>query len=113
MKAKTSELQGRALNWAVAHCEGLSPFSSKAGTYFQLPNYLSDWSQSGPIIERENLEIKSGNPIYFPKGNEKGEYFEPLWLSGKQCGSTPILAALRCYIAIKLGDEVEIPDELA
>jgi hypothetical protein len=27
-------------------------------------------------------------------------------------GHTPLIAAMRCYVASKLGDEVEIPDEL-
>jgi hypothetical protein len=27
-------------------------------------------------------------------------------------GSTPLIAAMRCYVASKLGDEVEIPKEL-
>jgi hypothetical protein len=27
-------------------------------------------------------------------------------------GPTPLIAAMRCYVASKLGDEVEIPSEL-
>jgi len=27
-------------------------------------------------------------------------------------GDTPLIAAMRCYVASKLGDEVEIPEEL-
>ncbi len=27
-------------------------------------------------------------------------------------GSTPLIAAMRCYVASKLGEEVEVPDEL-
>jgi len=26
-------------------------------------------------------------------------------------GSTPLIAAMRCYVASKLGDEVELPEE--
>jgi len=29
-----------------------------------------------------------------------------------ECGPTPLIAAMRCYVASKLGDEVEIPEEL-
>jgi hypothetical protein len=29
-----------------------------------------------------------------------------------QSGPTPLTAAMRCYVASKLGDEVEVPDEL-
>jgi hypothetical protein len=27
-------------------------------------------------------------------------------------GPTPLIAAMRCYVASKLGDEIEIPEEL-
>lgn len=27
-------------------------------------------------------------------------------------GPTPLIAAMRCFVASKLGDEVEVPDEL-
>jgi hypothetical protein len=30
----------------------------------------------------------------------------------KGYGHTPLIAAMRCYVASKLGDEVEIPQEL-
>ena len=31
---------------------------------------------------------------------------------GEESGSTPLIAAMRCYVASKLGDEVEVPEEL-
>jgi hypothetical protein len=105
MKIKTSELQGAALDWAVAKAMG--EYKPTA-----VPNYSTDWAQGGPIIERENIEIKKGNPLYFPQGNEKGDYYEDLWIAGKMHGPTPLIAAMRCYVASKLGDEVEVPDEL-
>ena len=121
---KTSELTGAQLDWAVAKCEdgvnidasGLpwlpdeSPNEHGEAVWFK-PS--TDWAQGGPIIEREEIEIRKGNPLYFPKGNELGEYYEPLWLAGKQHGQTPLIAAMRCYVASKLGDEVEIPEELS
>ena len=33
----------------------------------------------------------------------------PLW---QEHGPTPLIAAMRCYVASKLGDEVDVPDEL-
>jgi hypothetical protein len=30
----------------------------------------------------------------------------------RQHGPTPLIAAMRCYVASKLGDAVEIPEEL-
>jgi hypothetical protein len=114
---KTSELQGAALDWAVAKCEGRDiefddpsdPWLTLDGIAYQpLHSYTpsTDWAQGGPIIEREGIEVKKGNPLYFPQGNEKGDYYEDLWLAGKMHGPTPLIAAMRCYVASKLGEEL-------
>ena len=126
MLTKTNELTGPALDWAVAKCEGdevryeggcirpaLSQFVDD--DWYQ-PS--TDWDQGGPIIEREKIDVARGNDIYFPSGNEKGDFYEPLWVaSGKEIrqrihGPTPLIAAMRCYVASKLGDIVDVPEEL-
>jgi hypothetical protein len=113
MKIKTSELTGPALDWAVAKSEGCPVHSPDWNNRFiDAYGYSNDWSKGGPIIEREGIEISKGNPLYFPQGNEHGDHYEPLWLAGKQHGPTPLIAAMRCYVASKLSDEVEIPEEL-
>jgi hypothetical protein len=110
MKIKTSELEGAALDYAVALAEGNAPEP-------WLSKYSSEWAWGGPIIEWELIEIVRGNDVYFPKGNEDGDLYEQLWLAsingmdGKMHGRTPLQAAMRCYVASKLGDEVEIPEE--
>lgn len=124
---KTSKLIGPALDWAAAKCDPnsdplirLHQNSQGATVYFHeglrnagVPYRPStDWAQGGPIIEREKIELRRGNPLYFPQGNEHGDYYEPLWIAGKQHGTTPLVAAMRCYVASQLGDEVEIPEEL-
>ena len=118
MKIKTSELNGLALDWAVAKCESVNAeafrlyYRDAEGDGNLEFHYSTNWAQGGPIIERENIEMKKGNPLYFPKGNEKGEHYENLWIAGKMNGPTPLIAAMRCYVASKLGDEVVVPDEL-
>ena len=119
---KTSELTGAALDWAVAKCEGLLKDSggnlelfgaelkthpSTLGTVFA-PS--TDWAQGGPIIEREGITLICWtNP---------GQWGARLWLEldGRESvvfsGTTPLIAAMRCYVASKLGDEVEAPNEL-
>ena len=94
------------------------------GMFIQrIPSYSTDWSHGGPIIEREGIEVVRGNDLYFPKGNEKGDHYELLWLATLPLmdlpqgyrfhGPTPLISAMRCFVASKLGDEVEIPNELA
>jgi len=117
---KTSELSGRLLDWAVAICEGWTySHDFKYGDmYFppklyegvvthweeRPPIYSSSWAQGGPIIEREKIQIG-----YFPDGwraqNWQGKH-------NTQCGHTPLIAAMRCYVASKFGDEIEVPKEL-
>ena len=99
---KTSELNGAALDWAVAHCieKGFAKFV--AAGYRFCPS--TDWSQGGPIIERECIELLCESPGFrWVAMPQKG----PEWR-----GLTPLIAAMRCYVASKMGDEIEIPNEL-
>jgi len=122
---RTSELTGPALDWAVAKCEelpvkisqtGFLIYSDKSvltGPNGRVYSPSTNWLQGGPIIERERIEIKRGNPLYFPKDTvEINDYYELLWLADKHYGPTPLIAAMRCFVASKLGNEVEIPEEL-
>lgn len=124
---KTSELIGPTLDWAVAKCEGGNPTwledlemfvnCRDCGSW----NYSTNWSQGGPIIERELIQVnvkrligtsESGAEIDIPDGwqaHKSGRYWQT---SAVYYGPTPLIAAMRCYVASKLGDEVEIPEEL-
>jgi hypothetical protein len=109
---KTSELTGAALDWAVAKCEGLA--ISDRATKWRAENcphlYSTDWAQGGPIIEREgiNLDNYAKNPqwsAWTPAPERKsGE--------AQAYGLTPLIAAMRCYVASKLGDEIDVPEAL-
>jgi len=100
MKIKTSELTDAALDCAVAICEhnvGWEPEGEDRDFY------STNWSQGGPLIERERLTVG---------------WVADTWaavvglVEHKQIGPTPLIAAMRCYVASKLGDEVEIPEEI-
>jgi hypothetical protein len=114
MKIKTSELIGPALDSAVAKCAAVKlhpiPQNGVMEVHFSQPNGgdsfspSSDWAIGGPIIEQEGIELALIT-YYWEAG---------IAFSGKevQHGPTPLVAAMRCYVASKLGDEVEIPEEL-
>jgi len=93
MKIKTSELQGAALDWAVAKCEGLLHDDGTVSDYWQ-PSEL--WEQGGPIIEREFITIMA-----LEDGGWTASVGE-LWVAeeGGICGPTPLIAAMRCYVAM-------------
>ena len=112
---KTNELTRHALDWAVAKCEGNEIKIRKGHFWIPTESYSTDWAQGGPIIEREK--------IGFTKGNEVCDDWVASysWVrprmdiddSVEGIGDTPLIAAMRCYVASKLGDEVEIPEELS
>lgn len=112
---KTSELTGAALDWAVAVAEGHAPFTNFDGdVFFETPlviveaNYSTNWSQGGPIIERENIALDSPAVKHEPWAAEMDGAFGV----AKGVGPTPLTAAMRCYVASKLGNNVDIPEEL-
>jgi hypothetical protein len=104
MEMKTSELAGTALDWAVAKCEWY-----KTGFGSVVP-YSTDWAQGGPIIEREWIEVVS-----WPNESDEDMRWRAtqhdLPMPVSMVGPTPLIAAMRCYVASKLGEEIETPFE--
>ena len=101
---KTSELEGAALDWAVAKCEGLDVHNPLWNNKFiDAYGYSTDWAQGGPIIEREKIDVTYCN---------SAAGWAAIGYRNAAFGPTPLIAAMRCYVASKLGDEVEIPEEL-
>lgn len=104
---KTEELTGPALDWAVANLECDEGWLARHIHLLPTMPFSSDWAQGGPIIEREKLNLSptsSGVWECWPDFGMSDELWEK--------GPTPLIAAMRCYVASKLGDEVEIPNEL-
>jgi hypothetical protein len=118
---KTKNLVGAPLNWAVAKCEGHletgrvvidcefwmdnRPFVryEPCPEVYYMPGYepSTNWEYGGPIIAQENISISS------PSINGTTN-----WHAGNYEGATPLIAAMRYYVASKLGEEVAIPKEL-
>ena len=111
---RTSELTGAALDWAVAKCEGnvRLQYDSREGLIINnvlgwIPYRPSQaWQQAGPIIEREWISMCCINDSLWEAEINANDYHN------RKNGPTPLIAAMRCYVASKLGDEVEIPTEL-
>ena len=113
---KTIELTGAALDWAVAKCEGATEEWRSGAPFFWdgVPcirigghdvNYKpsTDWSQGGPIIAREGITLQQSPDRDCWMAHNNSPAFE---------GDAPLIAAMRCYVASRLGDEVETPSEL-
>ena len=111
---KTAELTGAALDWAVANCvsklNGLGGYVEE----FIVHPFSTDWAQGGPIIEREKIGIDW-------ETYDTGDIADGIWVAGIHTPPqgmyimedfSPLIAAMRCYVASKLGDDVDIPKEL-
>jgi hypothetical protein len=125
---KVGELEGAMLDAAVAKAEGL-PFivDSTDDEHWVMaahPGYSgpedlgrrrvdrkqfspsTDWAQGGPIIERERIGIE-------PFGGAQGGWLArhpELSVYLKEYGTTPLIAAMRAYVASELGEEIELGD---
>ena len=106
MKIKTSEATPLQIDWLVAHCVESSKLFPifVDGAPVSKGNYSTNWAQGGPIIEREKITVEyTGDP---------DTWCACIMADQEVYGDTPLIAAMRCYVASKLGDEVEIPEEL-
>ena len=108
-----ASLEGAALDWAVAKCLPDDTvriyFEEETGEKlflddWEVPEFSpsTDWAQGGPIIEREKMTLEWTGEDWMAYIRHDEEYFGP----------TPLIAAMRCYVASKLGDEVEVSNEL-
>ena len=171
-KILTKDLEGDALDWLVAKCDGHAVYMRhdflkarakylnhdgktlpwhlsqqtndpivgilETGETEFLPRYSIDWSKAGPIIDRECISVIRADDDF---GTDKDGYCNnvriPVWCADRgqqstttstECqshdamfqfyasevtyGPTPLIAAMRRYVAFKLGPEVDVPTEL-
>lgn len=103
---KTSKLTGAALDWAVAKCD--CPQGVSSDNYWEESYKPStNWAQGGPIIERENIALRR-----WLECGWQADKWNFKFVTGISQGNTPLIAAMRCYVTSKLGDEIDIPKEL-
>lgn len=131
MKHKVSELEGALLDAAVAKAEGFRIVNfniGRDGVYRGEKGYAVEdfvgylfingvpryspseiWGQGGPIIERDLIEWEVGDApgpghVWYAKLSPFNEPFSEFFK-----GPTPLIAAMRAYVASKFGEEVDLP----
>lgn len=104
MKHKVAELEGGLLDAAVALA-----LTDADGTPGLLAQYSRFWEDGGPIIDRERI----GTSFEAATGLWHAEFEHSARADGQQrtfaSGPTLLIAALRAFVASKLGEEVELP----
>ena len=122
MKVRTQDLIGATLDWAVAKCEGFKyelyeHNRKKWENGLHRPRHWqpsTDWAQGGPIIERGHIHTWTDRKDAAYAGHPDSYWVAEMTdTGGIWWGPTPLIAAMRCFCASRLGDEVEVPDEIA
>lgn len=122
MHIKTADLTGRALDWAVASLEGATYLHTDGIVWhFTLngrPKVLhlgwardlayspsTAWAQGGPLIELGRIDLFRSGAVW--DASTGGRHPNVC-----QSGPTPLVAAMRCLVASRLGESVDIPEGL-
>ncbi len=122
-----SDLEGVALDWAVATLEGflvisdgISLLVEKGATLKILGPATSGgrpcgyspstyWDVGGPLIDKYRISV--GDSIH-PDLNWTATLYVPDEEPWQFDGPTPLIAAMRCLVASVLGPTIEIPEVL-
>jgi hypothetical protein len=113
---KTAELTGAQLDYWVAKAESVPvyPDSLEGEMWHGNREYRPsrDWSVAGPIIERERIKIWPQHDgtwaAQTPQLQVQSKQDVPWWIG---FGITPMIAAMRAFVASKFGDEVPDSEE--
>lgn len=107
---KVSELEGAALDRWVARAEGIEVRYSTVAQYWRIIGDAEDlhwaphqdWSQAGPIIERESISLIA------PRIGDRWEasYGSSVESQVMCDGKTPLEAAMRVFVAARFGEQV-------
>ena len=135
---KVSEATPIQLDWLVAKCKGIIATRCGAGPSAYLAytpkrsaykrwEPTRNWKQGGALIEREKIDLEFMDNFEAWCGSVVREYgqdresysddqdresYTAEQESFVGYGPTPLIAAMRCFVASRLGDEAEIPEEL-
>jgi len=101
---KTAELQGADLDLAVGLAMGRKP--NDFGWWWDNFKPSTNWAEGGPIIEREKIGTLWEARNIWSAGTKWDDPTKVFY------GKTKLIAAMRCYVASKMGDTVDIPEEL-
>jgi hypothetical protein len=104
MKYKTIELTGEKLNLAVHLALAKSGQELLCVGFPELLAYSTSWRLAGPIIERERIALVCPSTGDFWEARKAGSPIPATYYRGP----TPTIAAMRCFVSDKIGDEVDL-----
>ena len=106
VRIKTKELIGAPLDWAVEKARNPKAWNVEFLTDDERAS--TEWAQGGPIIDQMR---KQGHFLLASADTCQGTLIvgAQIWTA---TGPTPLIAAMRCFVASKLGNEVDVPEKL-
>lgn len=120
-KIRVSRATPLQLDWLVAKCKGIAVEVDEGVVYlvdrprdslYANYNPSSNWRWGGPILSKARISRTidhSGLWIaYWTDGYTDGDEGKK-WM---QCHRSELVAGLRCLVASRLGEIVEVPEEL-
>lgn len=134
MKIKTTELIGLTLTWGVVIADGWEAVRKGKYGYVETEFFLQrqtkcggiqrkifsetgyhSWDGFGRIIERECISLDH-MPGRSPQTRWRASVLmrgvNGLTLVGDAYGPDPLIASMRCFVLSKLGEVIDVPDEL-
>lgn len=123
IEVKTADLAGEALGWAVGKAEGLdlqlappgyngvpcrvfARYQGQAIEHTKRYNPWEDWALGGTLIDKYEADFQWARPGMLRAVVSVGQSV------GAARAETHLLAAGRAIVAAKLGDTVQVPQEL-
>ena len=106
---KTATLMPPALDWAVAKIDQQQWDDYDCLLWVQDDEYRYSPSTDGLL----GVRLIEANTIGLEWGPRRREMEWLAWLpKSESYGPTPLIAAMRCLVASKFGDVIDIPEEL-
>lgn len=123
-ETKTANLEGVALDWAVAKviaydegpdatCYGPADFREQRRRTVKNGEFVyrwsSAWGQGGELIEEYSISLQRRHDGWWMASVQFNYADEPQYL---HLAAAPLTAAMRCLVAYRLGDTIDVPEEL-
>ena len=123
---RVSDLEGAALDWAVAKAVGFDDVRIDIDGDVIIIHEDNDlcglidsevykpsarWGQCGPLIENHIIMMQHTQGAMI--GDSVGEWMATATYDDGLClADSPLIASCRAIVAANIGDEVDVPDEL-
>lgn len=109
---EVSKAYGLALDWLVVTCANPTISTSVVTMNVTRGGYnpTTCWLLAGPIIAKERICLTIGHDgVWLAYSMQNYDDFKEFMYSGP----TPLVAAMRCYVASKLGATAKVPERFA